>query len=174
MRNEQPTTFMKHFKSLKKHSLAWLVWLALWSGAFLVQGQNLVVDNFNDPAAGVSFWAASWGTTPTLSFSTENNGGPAGSGSLKVESPVFTGAGDWEQEVTEKTFNPPIKASLYASVSVDVRVDPSSSPTSAGQYGYFEVKYGDGGTAYGGINLPSSSTNWTTVTFNIPANAPDV
>ncbi len=101
---------MKPFKSLKKHSLAWLVWLALWSGAFLVQGQNLVVDNFNDPAAGVSFWVASWGTNPTLSFSTENNGGPAGSGSLNVESPLFTGVGDWEQEVTEKTFNPPIKA----------------------------------------------------------------
>ena len=49
---------------------------------------------------------------------------------------------------------------------MDIKVDPNSTPTSGGQYGYFELKRSDG-TAIGGVNL--TSTTWTTITLPLPA-----
>lgn len=157
---------MRPSKILSQHSLAWMAGLALLPAALQLQAQNLVTDTF-DNEASVTVWSATWGTTPTLEFSTENRGGPAGSGSLKVSALNFTGAGDWEQMVTTRTFDAPVLGSLYASISVDVKVDPISVPTPAGQYGYFEIKRPGSGAAIGtGINL--TSTNWTTLTFPLP------
>ena len=68
--------------------------------------------------------------------------------------------------VITRTFDTPVEGSQYESVSVDIKVDPSSAPTTGGQYGYFEFKRPDS-TAMGGVNL--TSTNWTTITFPIAA-----
>lgn len=159
---------------IRKLTLTATAALAVAIGTLRVQAQDLIVDSF-DTAATVTAWSATWGTTPTLSFSANNNdriAGAAGSGSLRVEAAYFTGAGDWEQAVTLRTFTNAIKASQYVSVSVDVRVDPSSVATPAGQYGYFEIKHGSGATSFGGVNL--TSTNWTTLTWNVPAATPDI
>jgi hypothetical protein len=165
---------MKHCNSIGKLILTTTVALAAATGTFRVQAQDLIVDFF-DTTNTVTAWSATWGTTPTLSFSTNNNdriAQAAGSGSLRVEAAYFTGAGTWEQAVTQRTLTNAIKASQYETVSVDVRVDPSSVSTPAGQYGYFEIKHGSGGTSFGGVNL--TSTNWTTLTWNVPAATPDI
>src|SRR4029078_9163682 len=86
-------------------------------------------------------------------------------GSLKVSADYFTPEDNgWEQMVITRTFDPAVVGSDYVSVSVDVKVDPSSVPTTGGQYGYFEFKRPDS-TSMGGVNL--TSTNWTTITFPI-------
>src|SRR5215510_16283272 len=115
--------------------------LAAAIGTFRAHAQDVVVDTL-DATNSVTLWSATWGTTPTLSFSTNNNdrtAQPAGSGSLRVES-IFTTSTSWQQTVIIKTITNTIKASLYESVSVDVRVDPGSTPGTTGNYGYFEPK----------------------------------
>ena len=125
------------------------------------------VTRFDDPA-DADRWTATWGSSPVLAFDAmDAGGGTATSGSLKVSADYFTPAEDgWEQMVITATFDEPIVGADHTSVSVDIRVDPESVPTGAGQYGYFELKRTDG-TAMGGVNL--TSTNWTTITFEIPA-----
>ncbi len=142
-------------------------------GTLRIQAQDQVVDTF-DTAATVTEWSATWGTTPTLSFSANNNDRIAqagGSGSLRVEG-AFTASTSWQQVVTLRTFANAIKASQYETVSVDVRVDPSSVPTAGGQYGYFEIKHGSGATSFGGVNL--TSTNWQTLTWTVPPATADI
>lgn len=138
--------------------------LALACGTLHAQS-NLVIDTFDD-ASAVDAWSATWGTTPTLSWDPQDSKGLAGSGSLRVSADYFTPADNgWEQMVITRSFDPPVTGSDYVSVSVDVKVDPSSIPTTAGQYGYFELKRTSDATPLGGVNL--TSTNWTTITFNI-------
>ncbi len=140
--------------------------LALASGSLQLYAQDLIVDTF-DSEATITAWTPDWGTTPVLSFST--NGAPGGA--LRMSANYFTG-GKWEQAVILRTFTNAVKASDYATVSIDVKVDPSSVPTAAGEYGYFEIKYGSGAVSFGGVNL--KSTNWTTLTWSIPAATPDI
>ena len=165
---------MKHCNSIGRLILTTTAALAVATGTLRVQAQDQIVDTFD--TTNVTAWSATWGTTPTVSFSTNNNdriAGAAGSGSLRVGAAYFTPAADgWEQAVTQRTFTNAIKASQYQTVSVDVRVDPSSVPTPAGRYGYFEIKHGSGGTSFGGVDL--TSTNWTTLTWNVPAATPDI
>lgn len=123
-----------------------------------------VIDSF-DNEESIQAWSATWGTAPTLSWSKEDSKGAANSGSLKVTSDYFTPEDNgWEQAVITRAFAPPVVGAEYVSVSVDIKVDPASIPTAAGQFGYFELKRTDG-TAVGGVNL--SSTDWTTITFPI-------
>lgn len=125
---------------------------------------DTVINSF-DTDAEAAAWSATWGTTPTLEFSTQNNGGPVSSGSLRVSADYFNVPpdGSWQQMVITRTFDTPIVGSDYLSVSVDVKVDPSSVPTTGGQYGYFELKRTSDGSSLGGVNL--ASTNWTTISL---------
>lgn len=126
---------------------------------------DLVIDSF-DTAAAAGKWSATWGTSPTLSFDTQNSGGgAAGSGSLRVLADYLTPADNgWEQLVITRTFDAPVVGSQYTAIAIDVRVDPSSAATSAGEYGYLELKRPDG-SSMGGLNL--TRTGWTTVQFNL-------
>jgi len=128
--------------------------------------EQTVITRFDDPAEA-DVWTPTWGSSPVLAFDESNaGGGSATSGSLKVTADYFTPEGDgWEQAVITTTFLEPIVGADHVSVSVDIRVDPESVPTTGGQYGYFELKRPDG-TAMGGVNL--TSTNWATITFPIP------
>ena len=129
----------------------------------ILHAQSLVIEAFDN--GNVDGWSATWGTSPELTLGQQNSGKSTTSGSLRVAADYFTPEDNgWEQMVIMKTFETPVVGSDYASVSVDVKVDPSSVGTAAGQYGYFELKRPDG-TAMGGVNL--TSTNWTTVTFKI-------
>ncbi len=129
----------------------------------ILHAQSLVIDAFD--SGNVDGWSATWGTTPELTYEQLNSGKSTTSGSLRVAADYFTPEDNgWEQMVITKTFETPVVGSDYVSVSVDVKVDPSSVGTAGGQYGYFELKRPDG-TAMGGVNL--TSTNWTTITFKI-------
>lgn len=164
---------MKYCNYIAKLTLTATAALAIAAGAIQVQAQDRIVDTFDDTNS-VTAWSATWGTTPTLSFSANNNdriAQAAGSGSLSVAT-AFTASTSWQQAVTLRTFTNAIKASQYQTVSVEVRVDPSSVATSGGQYGYFEIKHGSGGTSFGGVNL--TSTNWTTLTWNVPPATADI
>jgi hypothetical protein len=132
----------------------------------LCSGADTVITRFND-ASEAEGWTATWGTSPLLEFDALNaGGGTAGSGSLKVTADYFTPEDNgWEQAVITTTFAEPVVGADHIVVSVDIRVDPTSIPTAAGQYGYFEFKRPDG-TALGGVNL--TSTDWTTIRFEIP------
>src|SRR5262245_9329464 len=110
--------------------------LALGSLTLQTHAQDFIVDTF-DTAATISAWTPTWDTNPVLSFSTNGATG----GALRISAPYYTGAGDWEQAVVLRTFTNALKASDYQTVSVDVKVDPSSVPIAAGQYGFFEIKY---------------------------------
>lgn len=126
-----------------------------------------VIDTF-DTADTADAWTPTWGSNPVLSWDSQDAQGAATSGSLRVAADYFTPAGDgWEQMVITRTFTEPINGADYVSVSVDVKVDPSSVPNSDGNYGYFELKRTSDGSSMGGVNL--TSTSWATVTFNIPA-----
>lgn len=165
--------YMKSWNDPYKLILTTTAALAAAFGTFRAQAQDAIVDSF-DTTNTVTLWSATWGTTPTLSFSSNNNdriAGAAGSGSLRVAT-AFTTSTSWQQAVTLRTLTNAIKASQYETVSVDVRVDPSSAPTTGGQYGYFEIKHGSGGTSFGGVNL--TSTNWTTLTWNVPPATADI
>jgi hypothetical protein len=153
---------MQYFNHAWKPMLAVIASLALTPATSQVLA-DVVIDAF-DTDAEVAAWSATWGTSPVLEFSTENHGGLASSGSLKVSADYFTAADDgWEQMVITRTFDTPIVGSDFASVSVDIKVDPASVPTSGGQYGYFELKRTTDGSSLGGVNL--TSTNWTTITL---------
>lgn len=128
---------------------------------------NTVIDTFDD-ASAADTWTPTWGTSPVLAWDPQDAKGAANSGSLQVTADYFTPAGDgWEQMVITRSFAEPIVGSDYESVSVDVKVDPSSVPSTGGNYGYFELKRTSNGSSMGGVNL--TSTNWTTITFKIPA-----
>ncbi len=123
---------------------------------------NTVIDTFDDETS-ISAWSATWGSSPVLEWSNEDSKGSGSSGSLKVTADYFTPADNgWEQMVITRNFDPPVVGSDYVSVSVDIKVDPTSAATATGQYGYFEFKRPDS-SAMGGVNL--TTTNWTTVTF---------
>jgi hypothetical protein len=138
----------------------------LASASLQLQAQDLVVDTF-DTEATITAWTPDWGTTPVLSFSTGGNPG----GAMRMAASYFTG-GKWEQAVLLKTFPTAIKATDYETISVDVKVDPSSVPTASGQYGYFELKHGSGAVSFGGVNL--TSTNWTRLSWPVPAGTADI
>lgn len=155
---------MKNCFAFPRLVLATITGLAMLPNTLSAQGEAVVVDSFPTEVA-VDLWGPTWGTTPVLSFSAQDAKGSTTSGSLRVAADYFTPEDNgWEQMVITRTFETPIVGSEYESVSVDVKVDPSSTPTAAGQYGYFELKR-TGGTAIGGVNL--TSTNWTTLKFNI-------
>lgn len=131
-----------------------------------------VVESF-DTADTADTWTPTWGSNPVLGWDQQDANGSANSGSLSVAADYFTPSGDgWEQMVITHTFTEPIVGSDYVSVSVDVKVDPSSVPNSDGNYGYFELKRPSDSTSMGGVNL--TSTNWATITFNIPATEGDL
>lgn len=154
---------MRNRTVFAKLLLALIADLALLPVTLHAQG-DVVVDSFATQVT-VDLWGPTWGTAPVLSFSDQDAGGSKASGSLRVAADYFTPEDNgWEQMVITRTFDTPIVGADYASVSVDVKVDPSSVPTPAGQYGYFELKRTDG-TAIGGVNL--TSTNWTNIKFNI-------
>jgi hypothetical protein len=154
---------MKNRFALATSVLATIAGLTLVPTTLHAQG-DLVVDNFATPVT-VDLWGPTWGTAPVLSFDSQDARGLATSGSLRVAADYFTPEDNgWEQMVITKTFEAPVVGAEYASVSVDVKVDPSSTPTAAGQYGYFELKRPDG-AAIGGVNL--AGTNWTTIKFNL-------
>lgn len=138
--------------------------MVLVSGTLRLQAQDQIIDTF-DTEASITAWTPDWGTTPVLSFATNAQ-------ALRMAANYFTGAGDWEQAVILRTFTNAVKASDYETVSIDVRVDPASIPTDAGQYGYFEIKHGSGATTFGGVNL--TSTNWTRLSWPVPAGTPDI
>ena len=126
-----------------------------------------VIDTF-DTTETADAWTATWGSSPVLTWDPQDAKGVANSGSLRVSADYFTPAGDgWEQMVITRTFTDPIVGSDYVSVSVDVKVDPSSVLNTDGNYGYFELKRTSDSSSMGGVNL--TSTNWSTITFNIPA-----
>lgn len=104
-----------------------------------------------DDASSVDAWTATWGSNPVLSWDALDAQGSGDSGSLRVEADYFTPAGDgWEQMVITRTFAEPLVGSDYVSVSVDVKVDPSSVLNSDGNYGYFELKRPSDATSMGG------------------------
>jgi len=131
-----------------------------------------VINRF-DEATEVDAWSATWGTSPVLEFDAQNGGGgAAGSGSLKVTADYFTPEDNgWEQMVITRSFDTPVAGSQHVSVSVNIKVDPVSVLSAGGNYGYFEFKRTDG-SALGGVNL--TSTEWTTVTFDIPPTEGDL
>lgn len=123
-----------------------------------------VIDTFPDEDS-THRWTATWGSSPVLAFDTDDAGGAGDSGSLKVTADYFTPEDNgWEQLVITRTFESPVVGADHVSVSIDVKVDPSSVPATDGTYGYFELKRLDG-TAMGGVSL--KSTEWTTITFPI-------
>jgi hypothetical protein len=136
-------------------------------GPWAARAQSkLVIDTF-DTADSIASWTATWGSSATLDFGTLDAAGSASSGSLKVSQDFAPANGAWQQLVITRTFDTPVTGSQYSSVSIDVKVDPSSVPTAAGQYGYFELKRTTDSTSMGGVNL--TSTNWTTVTYKLAA-----
>lgn len=140
---------------------------AVGTAALQLQAQDAVIDTF-DTEATITAWTPTWGTTPAVTYSTNGNPG----GALRMAADYFSGAGDWEQAVILRTLANPVKATDYETVSIDVKVDPASTATGAGEYGYFELKHGSGGTSFGGVNLTSS--NWTTLTWSIPAGTAEI
>ncbi len=157
---------MKTYSFSSRLVLAGAVTLALTSSSVRLRADT-VIDTFDDEAS-VAAWSATWGTSPVLSWSSDNSGGGTGSGSLRVSADYFTPAGDgWEQMVITRTFASPIQGSQYTAVAVDVKVDPASVLNSDGNYGYFELKRTSDSTSMGGVNL--TNTNWTTISFPIAA-----
>src|SRR5262245_5857934 len=131
-----------------------------------LKGVDTVIDTF-DTEVTVSVWTPTWGTAPVLTWDAQDAARATNSGSLRVSADYFTPADNgWEQMVITRTFETPLVGSEFASVSVNVKVDPSSVRTTGGNYGYFELKRTDA-TAIGGVNL--TSTNWTNITFNLAA-----
>ncbi len=130
----------------------------------LVRGADLVIDSFDTEDATFS-WSATWGSAPVLTWDSLDGSESGSSGSLLVAADYFTPADNgWEQMVITRTFETPVTGSRYASVSVDVKVNPASIPAASGNYGYFEFKRTDG-SALGGVNL--TNTGWTTITFKL-------
>jgi hypothetical protein len=157
---------MQIHRILSRFALAGAAGLALSSFPSRLVADT-VIDTF-DTAASADTWSATWGTSPVLSWGTENSAGGTGSGSLRVSADYFTPAGDgWEQMVVTRTFDSPIQGSLFTAVAIDVKVDPSSVLNGDGNYGYFELKRTSDSSSMGGVNL--TNTNWTTITFPIPA-----
>ena len=120
-----------------------------------------VIDTFDteESAAG---WTATWGTSPRISWDSQDANGSANSGSLKVTADYFTPEGNgWEQMVITRTFPNPVLGTDHVSVSIDVKIGDDSVPNSDGNYGYFELKRTSNGTPLGGVNL--TSKEWTTI-----------
>jgi hypothetical protein len=157
---------MKTYPFFSRLVLAGAAGFALTSFSLRLQADT-VIDTF-DTADTADAWRATWGSNPVLNWDPQDAKGATNSGSLRVAADYFTPAGDgWEQMVITRTFAEPIVGSDYVSVSVDVKVDPSSVPNSDGNYGYFELKRTSDSSSMGGVNL--TSTNWTTISFKIPA-----
>src|SRR4029453_8359407 len=97
-------------------TLASVTSLALLCGTLQVWG-DLVIDTFDTEAAAGAV-AATWGTSPVLSFDPQNaSGGAVGSGSLRVSADYFTAEDNgWEQMIVTRTIDPPVVGSRYLSV----------------------------------------------------------
>src|SRR4051812_46743325 len=76
------------FRSLKT-ILAIVAGLPLFTSGALLAQEKLVIDSFDsDPSAAA--WSATWGSTPVLSWDSQDAKGSATSGSLRVSADYFT------------------------------------------------------------------------------------
>ena len=122
---------------------------------------EVITDNFDD--GNVDGWTATWGTTPDVSYDALDRAGRQTSGSLWVAANYFTPQATWQQSVMTVPFPDTNVSSGFTHVNVDVKIDPTSTPSVSGDYGYFEIKSSAG--TLGGVRL--STTEWTHVSFEI-------
>ena len=104
-------------------------------------------------------------------------GGGGVPGSLRFENNFLNSPGSYQQCVF--TIGLPSTANaeqFYSHVNLDVKVDPSSTPRAAGDYGSFEIilRNGSGWTWNGRITVPLTNTDWVHVSAPVGAPANDV
>ena len=124
---------------------------------------EVIVDNFDD--GNFDGWIVNWGTTPELSFSTLDRAGRETSGSLRVAANYFTPQSTWQQAVITVPFPDTNVSAGFTHVSVDVKIDPTSTASVNGDYGLFEIKTLSGTPTIGGVRL--TTTEWTRLSFEI-------
>jgi hypothetical protein len=123
-----------------------------------------------DTSTQVGDWGGWWGLTPTFTWDETNPDASdtCTNGSMYVVVP-FTTAGD-EQTSFRGLFSSSLDGTRYASLSFDIKVDPSSGPiTSGANYGTFDaIGFAWDQEQVGTYTIPLSATNWTHV--NLPIN----
>jgi hypothetical protein len=139
-----------------------------------------LLNNFDTPAEA-STWAQwpNWGdTSVSITFDpTMNNGGAAGSGSMKVSANFSTpdsNSGLAIARFFSGTFfdeSVSLPVSAFSDLSMDLRWDPASAPDG---FGTFPLLYSGFNTPEGGLvtstayATPVSDTGWTHVSFSVP------
>jgi hypothetical protein len=129
----------------------------------IVFNDEVIVDNFDD--GNVDGWTAAWGTTPEVTFGLLDRQGRQTSGSLRVAANYFTPQATWQQAVLSISYPSTNISAAFTHVNVDVRIDPTSTPTVNGDYGLFEFKTPSGTPTIGGIRL--TNTDWTHLSLPI-------
>jgi len=170
---------------LKIRSL--FVMTALAGSATLCQAQLTNNPNTFDTASSTTSEVVWWGPpNPVITWdATLDAANNPSSGSVRFEE-AFTGASE-EQFMTQSTLGNQkqwddsilIDGTKYTNFSFDIKVDPSTAPSIAGDYGPLEVglltKAADWGTILlGNYTIPLSATNWTHVVLPIDPTAANI
>lgn len=129
----------------------------------IVFNSEVIVDNFDD--GNYDGWTPNWGTTPVVTFGSLDRAGRQTSGSLRVAADYFTPQATWQQAVMTVPFPDTNVSAGFTHVNVDVKIDPTSTPSVNGDYGLFEIKTTSGSATLGGVRL--TTTEWTHLSFEI-------
>jgi len=140
--------------------------------ALLPAGEKLINNGaFDNLSPSPSWYWENW-SLPNSSVTydgTENAGGVTpGSGSLRLTCPFNPAVIDWQEAVFTLDIDD-FDASLYRTVSFDVKVDPSSAMRAEGDYGNIQIilRNTSGWVWKEEAFVPLTSTEWTKVTVNL-------
>jgi hypothetical protein len=135
---------------------------------------EVVITKFNDGSDATLWYWESWSAPGTLTYDTElDAGGGSPNGSLRLVNNFANNPGGYQQCVFSLALPSSTNAeSLYSLINMDVKVDPTSTPRAAGDYGAFEIIFrnGSGWTWNSRISVPLNGTGWTHL--SAPVGAP--
>lgn len=150
--------------------LATLTVAAITTGvAPLRAGESQILNsNFDDLAPSPAWSWENWsraGSTVTYDGTLNAAGGAVGSGSLRISGPFDPANTGWQEAVFSLDIAD-FDASLLQSLSFDVKVDPSSTPRAAGDYGNIQVilRNGSNWDWKQQTMVPLTNTSWQRVT----------
>ncbi len=140
---------------------------------------EVLITKFNDGSDATLWYWESWSAPGSLTYDTElDAGGGSPNGSLRLVNNFANNPGGYQQCVFTLALPSSTNAeSLYSLINMDVKVDPTSMPRAAGDYGTFEIIFRGGTpdwTWNSRISVPLNGTGWTHVSAPVAAPASDV
>lgn len=142
------------------------------------RAEDVLITKFNSASDANAWYWENWSAQGSFSYDSElDGGGGSPNGSLRLVNTFANSPGTYQQCVFTLGLAGTTNAeSVYSHINLDVKVDPSSTPRAAGDYGTLEIILRSGTPNWSWnsrISVPLNGTGWTHVSAPVaaPANA---